>query len=99
MISIPCTGEEYRQLEKLLELKTGEPITADKIVNALSDAMERSLTLSRGGGSSRRNALVNDAVQRSRQANVKDVSGRLPPLGIPSALIDSTLRDIRRQGG
>ena len=96
MISIPCTGEEYRQLEKLLELKTGEPITADKIVNALSDAMELSLTLSRGG---RRNALVNDAVQRSRQANVKDVSGRLPPLGIPSALIDSTLRDIRRQGG
>ncbi len=71
MISVPFSGEEYQKLERLLELKSGEPVTAAKILIALGDAVELSLTLSRGSSRRRGNALVADAEKRTRAASTR----------------------------
>ena len=92
MINVPFTTEQYQRLEKLLEIKTGEHVDGDRIMAALGDAVELSLTLSHGSG--RRNqALIDDARSRAAASNLNKTAA------LPADLVGATLRQIKRQGG
>jgi hypothetical protein len=78
MITIPFDGQQYARLEKLLQLPAGEPVTSDKLMAALEDAVELSLTLSHTS-TRRRDPLVADAERRARAASIgHDVAGQRP---------------------
>ena len=70
MINVPFDDQQFSRLERLLELEPGEHPDADTLLAALADAVEVSLTLSRGS-SSRRDPLVADAEKRARAASTR----------------------------
>ncbi len=70
MINVPFDDQQFARLHELLELEPGEHPDADKILAALADAVELSLTLLHGSGR-RRDLLVADAEKRARAASTR----------------------------